>query len=221
MKRSKLVDKEGNKLPSISHILDENYGWNKNILLNWYYKEFKAGNDPREKTKKAKSVGNLCHDFIFWFESNEKPDNKKLSTYSTEAITIAESGLDQYKIIKKENNIVILLKEETLVSEKYKYGGRLDLYGTVNEFKSLIDTKTSPRIYQDHLIQVSGYDNLLIENDYKVQKRYILHIDKNPLTPYDQIVHLKPIDDILVVKGFEIFRCLLWLNNQKESFKYE
>jgi hypothetical protein len=209
---------EKKKYPSVTTIINENYGWNKNILLNWYYKELKAGRDPKSKTQKAADIGNLCHEYIYYYETKKDFNTIDLSKYPFDAPIIAEAGLNQYLKIKSEKQIEILFSETSYISEKYKYNGRIDLCGKVNQTLSLIDGKTSKTIYPDQLIQLGAYYNLLKENGIEVNLSFILHIDKNPLTIESKIVELVLIPQNIIDCGFEIFKMFLKLHDMKENF---
>ena len=57
----------------------------------------------------------------------------------------------------------LLVLEEPLVSEDYNYGGTPDFYGVVDDKYELIDFKSGSGIYEEHYIQLSAYQHLIIE----------------------------------------------------------
>ena len=69
--------------------------------------------------------------------------------------------------------------EHLLVSEKYQYGGQIDI-SAIQGNLSLIDLKTSNDIYPDHVVQLAAYNNLWNENnpDNLVKNHFILRIGK-------------------------------------------
>jgi hypothetical protein len=198
--------------------IDANYGWNKQILINWYYNEMKAGRDPRKKNKDAKDIGTLYHDYIGYHELGISIKDIDLSAYPMSAPIVAEAALKQWINIKRDNEIEVDGIEESFVSERYQYGGRIDLRAKVRKKKSLVDFKTSPSIYQDHLIQLGSYDNLLIENDYEPEEDWILHINKSIITPDAKIVEFIHIPKNIISEGFDIFLIYRKLYDLKESF---
>jgi hypothetical protein len=231
-------NKEGKKVPSVTTIIGNNYGWNKQLLLAWQAREFKKGfeiyknickenpnilnddnfkipNDPTTKKEKAADLGTLCHHFITCLFKEEKPDDKLIQKYDLDAILIAQKAIEKFKNKIKDKKLILKGNEIPLISEKYQYGGCIDNWLIEeNIFNILGDTKTSKAIYSDHIIQLGGYDNLIIENKIFIPDKYLfIHINKDILD--ENMIDLIYIKNETIKLGFEIFKMFLWLEKIK------
>ena len=74
--------------------------------------------------------------------------------------------------------IEIIFLEEQFVSEKFGYGGTIDMYCILNGKLTLVDFKTGKDIYIGYLYQLAGYLQLLREHKYKVERCICLNIPK-------------------------------------------
>lgn len=213
-------NKAGKRMPSVTTIIGGNLGWNKQVLLKWYAKEFRAGRDPEVTVEKACNTGTLVHAYVEADVTGVKVVDEVLKKYSMDAILIAQAGLEQWIKLKEENEIEIDLCERGLVSEKYQYGGCIDLGGKVKKRRSLLDIKTSRDIYADHIIQMGGYDNLLIENDvFEPEDYYFVSISKDPTKEEDEIIKLIKVETNTIKTGFEVFKQLRWLHSIQKELK--
>lgn len=80
-----------------------------------------------------------------------------------------------------EINIKIEHGDRKIASVKYGYGGSLDALGIENEKFVIVDFKTSPRIYQEHSLQVASYAQAFMET-YDLSylpEAYILRLGRN------------------------------------------
>lgn len=189
-------DSTGKRLPSVTTILGVESGWNKQILINWYYREMKAGRDPKEKKEKAADTGTLTHATIESYETGIPIDTELLATAKTSDLLIADQALTYYKELKEQEDIVINKErvEMALVSEKYKFGGCIDMHGMVKGVPAIIDTKTSNSIYGEHVVQLGAYSLALAENEVKTLDHYFLKVSKE--LPEDP----KPEDIVKLIK---------------------
>jgi hypothetical protein len=73
----------------------------------------------------------------------------------------------------------LLESENSLVSEKYRYGGTIDI-AAVKKVTAIVDLKTSNAVYADHKIQIAAYGHLWNENhpDNPIQAYYLLQLSK-------------------------------------------
>lgn len=223
----KYVNKNGVRLKGATTIIGNNLGWNKSVLLAWQAREFKAGNDPTQKSKTALDIGTLCHYYIeSWFKKQEI-DSELKSKYTIDAILIAEQALEKFKEKLKQEKLEIIQSELSLVSEQYQYGGTIDLIlqrktdgaiilGDIKTSKSTKDCPTG--IYPDHIIQLGAYNQLLKENtEYKDIKEFLyVHIDKITTNP-EEIISFVPTPQQKILKGFETFEHLLFLDQLNYS----
>ncbi len=173
-------NKVGKRVPGVTTILG-NLGWNKNMLIAWSRREALAGNDPNKIRDKSADIGTCAHYLCECDAKEIKPD---LSEYSQANIDIAENCFLGYLEWKKVHKIEKITSEIPLVSEK-GFGGTIDMLYKSGDKLILGDIKTSKNIYLEHKIQLSAYYHLLLENNYKIDEVYILHLSKNgDFAPY-------------------------------------
>lgn len=166
--------KDGSIVPgttTIANMLD------KPQLVNWAWKLGQQGLDWREERDNAGDVGTIVHGMIMNFLKNDDFD---LSDYKPlYCFKAARRCFTKFKKWAKPKSIDIVLIEHPLVSERFRYGGTLDLYAKVNGKNRLIDVKTSGGIYESHWLQLAGYDILLEENGYFMDEYQILWLPKD------------------------------------------
>jgi len=147
----------------------------KPALLAWAWKLGLENKDYKKVRDTAASIGTIAHYLAECDIKNEKPD---LSEYSQADIEKAETAYIAWLEFRKQNQITPIKSELPLVSEKFRYGGTIDLYATLQGKPTLIDLKTSSGFFPEMRLQVAAYKNLLIENGYPISKVQLLRIDK-------------------------------------------
>lgn len=157
----------------------------KPYLYNWYNKLGLDGVVGHEYLRKLAEIGSLGHSFI---EHDVKCIEIDLSDYTPAQVEIGRSILNKWLEWKSKNNFELIGSEMQLVSEEYKYGGTIDLYGKVNGKFSIIDIKSSDKIYDEHLTQTVAYRQLAIENGKQVDECRILKFSRNPKDTYEEKV---------------------------------
>jgi len=150
-------------------------GLNTHILVRWANRLGLEGKDSTKFRDDKAEIGSLAHLII-----TEKLQGREADTsdYSKNQIDRAENSALSYYEWEKGKKIEPILIEKQLISEKYRYGGALDLYGKVDGIYELNDLKSGSGIYIEHRIQVASYHQLLIENGYKVDRVRILNIPR-------------------------------------------
>jgi hypothetical protein len=140
--------------------------------------------------------------------TKQEPD---LSQYGKFEIDKAENSLISYFEWEKSREIYPIENELPLVSEQYKYGGTIDCYCELDEELWLLDFKTGKAIYNEMLIQLAAYHQLLTENGYPVHKAKILRIGRDETEGFEE----KTITDF--TPYWEIFKhCLGIYKLQKQ-----
>lgn len=150
---------DGARVPSVTTILGV---LNKPALLEWAWKCGCDGLDYKAIRDDAASVGTLAHYLIMCHLKNIEPDT---SEYSAQDIQRAENCLIKYWDWEKGQNIEPILVETTLISERYRFGGTIDLFANIDGVMTLIDFKTGKAIYPEYFYQLSAYRQLLYEAD--------------------------------------------------------
>ena len=149
-------------VPGVSTITKE-LGWNREVLCKWNNKMGLNGIDTQKYVSDKADIGTLAHKFITDGLQNIKTDT---SDYSKNQIEKSENSVISFYEWEKTHTLEPILIEKQLVSEKYLFGGTLDLYGRVNKIFELDDIKTGSGIYEEQKVQLSGYWLLLLENGY-------------------------------------------------------
>ena len=91
----------------------------------------------------------------------------------------AVNAINAFRDWVKSNDVEWLAAEQRVYSRKHNYAGTVDAVAHVNGEFSVIDFKTSTRIYEEFYLQVAAYSKC-VEDIYgdPVDKAYILRIDK-------------------------------------------
>jgi len=169
---------------TITGILD------KPALVRWANNLGLQGIDSNKYRDAAANVGTLAHEMAACDLLGMKPD---LSEYSPADVDRAENALIKFYEYRDEHHLEPILVEGKLVSERYRYGGQVDYYGKRDGVLTLIDFKTgkpSPRtgtgIYPEMMLQVTAYRQLLLENDYPVERVFILRIGRDETEGFEE-----------------------------------
>ena len=141
-------------------------------LMSWAAKLAREGKDFNVERKNAADAGTATHAMI---EDDIGGNFLGSEHYTKELDTAmalrAEACGDTYFHWKKTNEVEAIETELSLVSEKYGYGGTMDLYGRINGGPPCVaDWKTSgpgkpARLYPEVIVQLAAYRQLLVEND--------------------------------------------------------
>lgn len=128
-------------------------------LLYWAWNEGIEGRDFRESRDKEATVGTVAHaaveaevngNIFFW--PDLEPDLKKK----------AEKAVENWRTWRERVNFKPLHTEISLISEKHRYGGTMDIVEVEGEI-AIGDYKNAGRIYSDNLIQLAAYGMLYEE----------------------------------------------------------
>ena len=164
---------DGKIVPGVTTVLGI---LNKPALVPWANNLGLQGISVKDYVDKLAKIGTLAHYFV---ECDLRGDEPDLDSYSPEEIRIAETCLLKYWDWKAENNPEPIMIEGQLVSERFGFGGTIDLYCEIGGVKWLVDLKTGKAIYPEQITQLSAYTALLKENGYKVDKVQILRIGRS------------------------------------------
>lgn len=131
------------------------------------------GVDTTKYVDDKAQIGTLAHRMVAdWLRGIRQFDYSK--EYAKDQIDEAMRSFEKFFNWATDNNVEPIMIEEKLVSELYRYGGQIDLYAKVNGALELCDLKSGPAIYDEMIVQVAAYYQLLIENGYLVDKVRIL-----------------------------------------------
>jgi hypothetical protein len=125
-------------------------------------------------------------------------------------LLIAEMSYDAFLHWRASRSITGAQNELVLVSEEFRYGGTIDLFASIDNRWTLVDFKTSNRLYPTNIIQLAAYKQLLVENHHLVEEAGILHLPrgKEGVVTYTTFTDLEPY--------FEAFKLLRSLSDYKD-----
>jgi len=149
---------------------------NKPALLDWANRIGLEGTEMKRYVDDKADIGTLAHDMVI---SKLKGTDCDTSDYSANQIEQATWAANSFWNWAKDRKIKPLICETPLVSEKYCFGGTEDIYAEIDDARELLDLKSGSGIYPEHITQVSGgYEILLEENGYKIDRTRILNIPR-------------------------------------------
>jgi hypothetical protein len=163
----------GTRVPSVTTILSrfkESGG-----LINWAWKLGTEGKDYREIRDAAADAGTMAHSLI------DAHIHQTQVTISGDEDTVkkANQAFEAYLNWQRNSQFNIEWTERQLISEKHRYGGTPDAFGTINNQPVLLDWKSSNAIYSDYLLQLAAYAELIRENyGIEVQGFYLCRFAK-------------------------------------------
>lgn len=142
------INSKGVEVPSVTTILKV---INKPSLVKWAnfmgFKRIKT----EDVLTKAGDIGTLTHNCIESYLKNEKfeiPENMK---HHTETLYLRMDGFLNW--LKTQTSFEPIMQEEELVADTY--GGTVDFYGDVSGKMSIIDFKTSSKVYSTMFLQMA------------------------------------------------------------------
>lgn len=172
------VGANGEPLPSVTTVLGV---LGKPGLIKWANNLGLKGIDSTKFRDESAEVGTLAHEMIMCYFSGKECDTKD---NTANQIAKAEQSLVLFHKWAGVYNPRPLLVEQHLVSNRYGYGGTIDLYATLSvrgqEFNELCDFKTGSGPWPEHFAQVAAYRQLLIENCYIPDGVRLVKVPANP-----------------------------------------
>lgn len=149
-------------------------------LIHWAWKKGGAGEDYRSERDDAADAGDVGHGLS---EAYLVGDILDLSDFSEEAQRLGTLSFEKFKKWWEYQEMVFMHSELQMVSEKYLFGGTLDIVGRDLEGNiCLIDLKTTKSIRTSHGIQVAGGYGLAYNENFPeepIDKVCILRLPKD------------------------------------------
>lgn len=203
--------KKGEIVPGVTTIIDSQLGWNKRVLMAWARREALKGNDPDKIAQEAADSGTCTH---YHVECHIKGEKLDLTDFTQDQIDKAETGYLAFLEWEKNNKLEYIKLEYPVVSEKYRYGGTVDMVAKKNGSLWMIDLKTSKAIYPGHKIQLAAYVHAYNEQeDIPVNEYHILQLNKVDGSFQHHPVSQKQLDD-----GWKVFAHCRKLYDLKKRF---
>jgi hypothetical protein len=139
----------------------------KYALMRWHNQQGLAGVDTATTRNTALDIGSVVHEMIE--RDMLGASDKEIETLMFERLAArmyieqATASFRAYREWKAQCRVRMLHQERSLVSEKYQYGGTIDLICIINNGIGLIDFKTSNGCkgpYPGQKVQLAAYANL-------------------------------------------------------------
>ena len=160
-----------------------------------------SGINSTDYWKSLADIGSLAHEMIL---AHIRGEELNTDDYTKKEIDLANSCFQSYLNWESKHTIEPMLSERPLVSHTYQFGGTLDCFCKLDGVDTLLDWKTGG-IYKEAVIQVSAYQQLLLEKGYLARHAIIVGIPRSPDESYKEITVTE------FELGWEIFYHLLKL----------
>ena len=213
MPRMEHRTKNGDQVPGVTTVL-KNLGWSLEPLKWWAWKLGKEGKDLRSAYKKEANAGTIAHYLIDCDFKKTTPNVAfDFPLASPESEKKAQTSFMNYLNWKKNLKLNPVASEIELVSESWRFGGRIDRIAKVSGSLAIIDWKTGKDIYADQIIQISAYGRLWEENhpDQLLEGGYhLLNIEKETAAFHHH--HWVSLEDY-----FEVFKLLLGIEKYRKT----
>lgn len=167
------MNSEGTIVPGVTTILGI---LNKPALVIWANRLGLQGIDSSKYRDEMADIGTLAHYLIMCDLTGQTPDT---SDYSPTQVGQAENAVRSYHEWKKGHTVEPHLVEAPLVSNKYGYGGTIDLYADIDGVPTLVDFKTGKGLYPEMVYQVAAYQMLLLEHEHPLGQTRLLRIGRD------------------------------------------
>jgi len=130
----------------------------------------------KKKSVGAINIGRAVHE---WCEQAILWKLGKAEVPSMPTDEQAANAINAFRDWVKQNEVEWLAAEQRVYSRTHKYAGTVDAVARVNGEFTVIDFKTSTRIYEEYYLQVAAYSKC-VEDIYgePVDAAYILRFDK-------------------------------------------
>lgn len=206
----KLAD--GKRVPgctTITGVMD------KPALKKWANRLGLQGIEVEKYVDELAVIGTLAHYMIECHCRKVTPD---LGDYTPNQISIAENSYIKWMYWKDSVRFEPLHNELALVSEAHRFGGTLDIIGTVNGKLTLVDIKTCKGIYGEHKTQVAGGYGILADENQKaiggkIEDIVICRVGRNDEEGFESI-QISATETKLHQRRFLICRELYEINKE-------
>ena len=199
------------KAPSITTIISQNLGWNKQALITWAKRQTMIGKDADAVLKEAGAIGTLLHLMIEGHQRGFDVDTRDFTRNQTEQALICFAGYTKWA---KAVDFTPLASEVVVIDNEQRIAGTIDCIGKMGDDLVLIDWKSSKYLYKEHKIQVAKYIDVYERLQPKAKFAYgmVLRFDKEEIGFHQHKINRDKID-----AGIKIFDALLVAHNLKKS----
>jgi hypothetical protein len=208
---TKYINEEGNRVPSVTTIINGHLGWNKQALLGWTKRMMLGGQDSDKVLDEAAQIGTLLHLLIEGHQQGFDIDTKDYSYNQEKAAMKAFAGyLQWYEKVKFKP----LRNELVLVNEEMQVGGTIDCVARMGDDLVVVDWKTSRYLYAENKLQLSAYVYMFEQAQPKANVAYgmIMRFGKDDGKFHQHIIKREKLET-----GIEIFKALVKISQLKSQ----
>lgn len=208
---TKYINEEGNRVPSVTTIINGHLGWNKQALLGWTKRMMLGGQDSDKVLDEAAQIGTLLHLLIEGHQQGFDIDTKDYSYNQEKAAMKAFAGyLQWYEKVKFKP----LRNELILVNEEMQVGGTIDCVARMGDDLVIVDWKTSKYLYAENKLQLAAYTYMFEQAQPKANVAYglIMRFGKDDGKFHQHIIKRDKLET-----GIEIFKALVKISQLKSQ----
>ncbi len=208
---TKYINEEGNRVPSVTTIINGHLGWNKQALLGWTKRMMLGGQDSDKVLDEAAQIGTLLHLLIEGHQQGFDIDTKDYSYNQEKAAMKAFAGyLQWYEKVKFKP----LRNELVLVNEEMQVGGTIDCVARMGDDLVIVDWKTSKYLYAENKLQLAAYTYMFEQAQPKANVAYglIMRFGKDDGKFHQHIIKRDKLET-----GIEIFKALVKISQLKSQ----
>jgi hypothetical protein len=208
---TKYINEEGNRVPSVTTIINGHLGWNKQALLGWTKRMMLGGQDSDKVLDEAAQIGTLLHLLIEGHQQGFDIDTKDYSYNQEKAAMKAFAGyLQWYDKVKFKP----LRNELILVNEEMQVGGTIDCVARMGDDLVIVDWKTSKYLYAENKLQLAAYTYMFEQAQPKANVAYglIMRFGKDDGKFHQHIIKRDKLET-----GIEIFKALVKISQLKSQ----
>lgn len=208
---TKYINAEGNRVPSVTTIINGHLGWNKQALLGWTKRMMLGGQDSDKVLDEAAQIGTLLHLLIEGHQQGFDIDTKDYSYNQEKAAMKAFAGyLQWYEKVQFKP----LRNELVLVNEEMQVGGTIDCIARMGDDLVVVDWKTSRYLYAENKLQLAAYVYMFEQAQPKANVAYglIMRFGKDDGKFHQHIIKREKLET-----GIEIFKALVKISQLKSK----
>ena len=208
---AKYINLEGNRVPSVTTIISQHLGWNKQALLGWTKRMMLGGQDSDKVLDEASQIGTLLHLLIEGHQQGFDVDTKDYSYNQEKAAMKAFAGYLQWY---EKSEFKALRNELVLVNEEMQVGGTIDCIARIGDDLVVVDWKTSKYLYAENKLQLAAYTYMFEQAQPKANVAYglIMRFGKDDGKFHQHIIKRDKLET-----GIEIFKALVKISQLKSQ----
>ena len=208
---AKYINKDGKRVPSVTTIISQQLGWNKQALIGWTKRMMLGGQDSDKVLDEASQIGTLLHLLIEAHQQGFDVDTKDYSYNQEKAAMKAYAGyLEWYQ----KKNFKSLKNEVVLVNEELQVGGTIDSIGKLGDDLVVVDWKTSKYLYAENKLQLAAYTYMFEQAQPKANVAYglVMRFGKEDGKFHQHVIKREKLET-----GIEIFKALVKISQLKSQ----